>query len=90
MDFSTLALRRAMCEAALTVNRCTALQLYLEVRPIIRDGAIRFGTASEADLAVDWVVVMRRFPQLHCLKRCASAGALTEALMRRLADDIAE
>src|ERR1700736_3630598 len=36
LDFSTPGLRRAACEAELTLNRRTAPQLYLEVRAIGR------------------------------------------------------
>lgn len=90
MDYSTLALRRAACEAELMVNRRTAPQLYLDAVPIVRDGGgLRFGTRAEGTAAVDWVVVMRRFPQSALLKSMAQKGALTADLMRELADGIA-
>lgn len=63
MDYSTAEKRREMCERELAVNRGTAPGLYLGVRPIVRDAA---GNLSFSDAAmrtaVDWVVVMRRFP----------------------------
>ncbi|MBI3675143.1 MAG: AAA family ATPase [Proteobacteria bacterium] len=55
MDFSTRALRRAMCEAELAVNRRAAPDLYLEVRAVVRDagGKLRFGALTDSDAAVD-------------------------------------
>lgn len=89
MDYSTLQLRRAMCEAELNVNRRAAPTLYLETRPLVRkpDGNIAFGTP--ADCAVDWVVVMRRFPQSALFEEMRKRGELDEALMRQLAEAIA-
>jgi aminoglycoside phosphotransferase family enzyme/predicted kinase len=91
MDYSTLALRRAKCEAELRVNRRTAPELYLEVRPIVRSrsGKLCFGAPDEADEVVDWVVVMRRFEQSALLEKMRKHGALTVPLMRQLADTIA-
>ena len=45
LDFSTLARRRAVCEAELTLNRRTAPELYLELRSVNRqaDGTVGFG-----------------------------------------------
>ena len=92
MDYSTLALRRAKCEAELAVNRRTAPGLYLEVRPIVRgqSGRLRFGTMAESANAIDWVVVMKRFPQSALLEEMRKRGKLTHTLMRQLADVIAE
>ncbi len=92
MDFSTPALRRATCEAELTINRRGAPKLYLEVRAIVRDknGALRFGTAAEGASAIDWVVVMRRFEQSALLEEMRKRNELSASLMQRLADAIAE
>ncbi len=89
MDFSTPALRRAACEAELTVNRRTAPELYLETRALVRggDGKVAFGT--DADGAIDWVVVMQRFPQSALLEEMRKRGELTGALMDALAQAIA-
>src|SRR5471030_646228 len=92
MDFSTPELRHAMCTAELAVNRRTAPQLYLDVRAVVRDedGKLRFGTQTEEVLAIDWVVVMRRFEQSALLEEMRKCGTLTASLMRTLADAIAE
>ena len=91
MDYSTPELRRAMCEAELLVNRRMAPKLYLEVRAIVREpgGGIRFGTAGESANVIDWVVVMRRFPQSMLLEEMRKRGELTAPLMRELGEVIA-
>jgi len=87
LDFSTPDLRRKSCEAELRLNRRTAPNLYLDVQPITRGGGgLALGGEGEA---IDWVVVMRRFPQEALFSHLAEAGKLTPDLMRRLADRIA-
>src|ERR1700736_5735099 len=62
LDFSTAERRRAACQAELDLNRRTAPELFLEVRPLTHsaEGELVFGNAGPA---VDWIVVMRRFDQ---------------------------
>ena len=88
LDFSTPELRHQACEAELTLNRRTAPQLYLAVRAITREprGALMFDGDGPA---LDWVVVMRRFDQSALFDHLCAAGALSPALMTRLADHIA-
>ncbi len=88
LDFSTVDLRREACAAELALNRRTAPELYLSVAAITReaDGNLALGGRGEA---VDWVVVMRRFPQEALFSRLAEADRLTPDVMRRLADRIA-
>jgi aminoglycoside phosphotransferase family enzyme/predicted kinase len=88
LDFSTPDLRRAACEAELTLNRRTAPELYLEVRALGRvpDETVGWG---EGGTALDWVVVMRRFEQHQLLDRMARAGGLSAPLMLDLAAQIA-
>jgi aminoglycoside phosphotransferase family enzyme/predicted kinase len=80
LDFSTAVLRRRACEAELALNRRTAPELYLGVRGIGRgaDGTIDW---SDADNAIDWVVVMRRFDQEALFDALTRRGALTAAIM---------
>ncbi len=87
LDFSTLEKRRAVCERELRINRRTAPSLYLDVLPIRRGagGALHFGGEGEA---VDWVVVMKRFPQEALFDRLCTAGRLDMAMMPPLADAI--
>lgn len=86
LDFSTAERRRAACEAELALNRRTAPALYRDVRSVNlrRDGTIGFGPGK----AVDWLVVMRRFPAGALLADVAARGALDLPLCHRLADRI--
>jgi len=87
LDFSTPELRRKSCEEELRLNRRTAPSLYLEVQPITREATgLALNGKGEA---VDWAVVMLRFPQEALFSRLAESGGLTPNLMRRLADNIA-
>ena len=88
LDFSTAGRRRRYCEAELTLNRRTAPELYLEVRPIVRaaDGRLTWGHDGEI---VDWVVVMKRFGQDRRLDAVAKAGDLKPPLLYALAAHIA-
>ncbi|MCW2243452.1 bifunctional aminoglycoside phosphotransferase/ATP-binding protein [Azospirillum canadense] len=92
LDFSSVERRHAACVAELALNRRTAPTLYLGVEPVVRreDGlAFGGGGTVPSDQVVDWVVVMRRFPADALLERMAERGALTDDLMRDLADAVA-
>jgi aminoglycoside phosphotransferase family enzyme/predicted kinase len=87
LDFSTPERRRKSCEQELHLNRRTAPEIYLGVQPITRDAVgLQLDGSGEA---IEWVVVMRRFPQESLFSHLAEAGSLTPELMRRLADRIA-
>jgi aminoglycoside phosphotransferase family enzyme/predicted kinase len=88
LDFSTVDLRRKSCEAELSLNRRTAPRLYLDVQPVTREPAGALALAGSGEV-VDWVVVMRRFPQEALFSHLAESDRLTPDLMRRLADRIA-
>ncbi len=88
MDFSTLERRRRACAREIELNRRTAPELYIGTVAITReaDGALTLGGAGEA---IEWAVVMRRFPQEALGDRLAQAGRLTLDLARALADEVA-
>ncbi len=91
LDFSTLDARRHDCEEELRLNRRTAPQLYLDVRPVRGTlAAPRLGEPDDADGALDWLLRMKRFDNDQLLDRLAARGALSEgdvdALARRVAD----
>jgi len=88
LDFSTKDLRLKYCEAEVRLNRRTAPNLYLGVKPITQDnaGAYHIGHAGRV---VDWVVEMARFDQDQLFDRLAEAGKLDRSLMESLADNIA-
>ena len=87
VDFSTLELRRAACEAEIRLNRRTAPSLYLGVRAVTResDGSLALGGTGEP---IEWLVEMQRFDQDTLFDRLAESGRLDEALMERLASEI--
>lgn len=92
MDFSTVAIRRAMCAAEVEINSRLAPEIYLGVAPIRKalDGTLTMGEVGQpADDAVDWLVVMRRFDEDGLLDRMASRGALTPELMAALGARVA-
>ncbi|WCR44132.1 phosphotransferase [Stutzerimonas stutzeri] len=88
LDFRTLHKRERACHAELRLNRRTAPAIYLEVRAVTRgrDGRLAFGGDGEV---LDWVVVMRRFPQSALFERMALAGRLTPPLMQALGKEVA-
>ncbi|MBK8157465.1 MAG: AAA family ATPase [Rhodospirillaceae bacterium] len=88
LDYSTVDDRRRACAAELALNRRTAPSLYLDARPIVRNsrGDLQFGGAGAT---LDWVVVMRRFPQEGLFNNLAEQGALSPSLLRQLTDRIA-
>lgn len=90
-DYSSPERRRIMCETELRINRKLAPELYLGVLPIVRsaDGALHIAQEVTPRDAVDWLVVMHRFPQNSLLSAVAARGALTLELTHNLAERIA-
>ncbi len=83
LDYTTPELRRAACVREVVLNQRTAPELYLGVRSINRDehGQLAFDGPG---VALDTVVVMRRFQQGDLFDRMAEAGRLTPDLMHTL------
>jgi uncharacterized protein len=99
LDFSTLAKRKAACEAELNINRVFAPGIYLRVIPVIRatGGALRLdgdlrGDGGDRDdgEAVEWAVEMRRFDETKTLDRLADSHGIDVALADKLGRAIAE
>lgn len=87
LNYSTLAYRKAACEAELAVNRSFAPQIFEGTLPITRtDGRLKLGGPGDP---VEWAVVMRRFDENATLDRLAERGALTLGLADALARVIA-
>src|SRR5215467_7104449 len=88
LDFSTLAQRRAACEAELEINRAFAPALYLRVIPVTRepDDSLRLDGDGER---VEWVVEMRRFDETRTLDRLADDNAVDLALADKVARAVA-
>lgn len=98
-DYATLSQRLDACQAELVLNRRTAPTLYLGVGGLVRDadGGVRL--VDDAPVAADggpdpsvleYLVVMRRFPQSALLDQMAAHGTLTPEIMRDLAAIIAD
>jgi len=92
MDFGTLALRRAACQAEVRLNRRfetadPATHLYLQALPIV--GTVdqpRWGTPGEDDdNAIEWAVHMRRFSEDLRLDHLCARGALKPEHLTSLA-----
>jgi aminoglycoside phosphotransferase family enzyme/predicted kinase len=89
LDYSTLAKRKAACEAELAINRRTAPTIYRQVVAITRevDGRLAIGGHGEP---VEWAVDMRRFDEEQTLDHLAAAGAIDAALADALGRIVAE
>lgn len=88
VDFTTLAKRRAACEAELRLNRRTAAELYLDVVPLVRTATgWRVGGEGEAE---EWAVRMRQFAPAARLDRVAARQGLSDGLLDHLADRVAD
>src|SRR5262245_22959447 len=70
LDFSTLAKRKAACEAEIEVNKRYAPQIYRGVVPITRAADGRLAIGGEGEI-VEWAVEMHRFDETHTLDRLA-------------------
>jgi uncharacterized protein len=79
LDYSTLAKRKAACEAEIEVNRPYAPELYRGVVKITReaDGRLAIGGQGEP---VEYAVDMRRFDETQTLDRLADAGRIDATL----------
>jgi aminoglycoside phosphotransferase family enzyme/predicted kinase len=89
VDFSSVALRHAACEAEVRLNRRTAPSLYVGVRPITReaDGRLAIGGRGEP---LDWVVEMVRFEQDRLFDRLAERQQLDLGAMDGVANAVAQ
>ena len=95
MDYSTLEKRQHFCTQELLMNRRTAPEIYLEVLPIIQRGDL-FKIVSDsaeinpAEVAVEYAVKMREFPQNSLFLSLLDRGQLTEQLMADLGREVAK
>lgn len=92
VDFSTLARRSHFCEEELRLNRRLAPGLYLDVLPITGspDAPRIGGSGAGTEVAIEYCVRMRRFPQERLLGRLIAAGALHPRHIDSLARQVAE
>ena len=88
LDYSTLAKRKAACDAEIEVNRPYAPSIYRGVVAITReaDGALAIGGKGEP---VEWAVEMARFDETQTLDHLADAGLIDAALADALGRAVA-
>lgn len=89
LDYSTLAKRKAACEAELAVNRPFAPAIYRRVVPIVRaaDGGLALGGDGPP---LEWAVEMVRFDETQTLDHLAEAGRIDERLADALGRAVAK
>lgn len=85
LDFTTLELRRSVCEAEVRLNRRLAASTYLGVVPIVRDSAGQLVFEGEGE-ALEWAVKMRRLPEERMFAHLLGEGEVDNRLMGELAD----
>jgi aminoglycoside phosphotransferase family enzyme/predicted kinase len=87
LDFGTLDARHRMCDEELRLNRRLAPSLYLDVVPIT--GTPQAPRLGGTGTPIEWALRMRRFPDGALLSEHLERGALTPALIDRLAHRLA-
>lgn len=73
LDFSTVKRRQAYCAAEVRINRRTAPDLYLGIKPISRDDNGDYHIGNKGEI-VDWVVEMARFDDQSLLDKLSEIG----------------
>ena len=87
LDFSSLSQRRFFLEEELRINRRTAPQLYLDVRPVT--GTVDQPVIGGDGEPADWVLRMRRFEADGEFASMAGAGLLQARDVEALAGHLA-
>ncbi len=88
LDYSTLEKRQHFCQEELRLNQRGAASLYLAVVPIYQTGDT-FALTAPGEPA-EYAVKMQQFPQETLLSQVFERGELTEAMLRQLAEAIAQ
>jgi aminoglycoside phosphotransferase family enzyme/predicted kinase len=88
LDYSTLALREAACEAELAVNRPYAPQVYRRVVAITRAPGRTLAIGGDGE-PVEWAVEMTRFDERCTLDHMADRGEIDAALADALGRTVA-
>jgi aminoglycoside phosphotransferase family enzyme len=87
LDYSTLARRKAMCEAEVALNRRLAPGVYLGVVAITeRDGRAVLGGQGEP---IEYAVHMRRLPEAATLAAQVRNGPVEHGVLERIGRELA-
>jgi uncharacterized protein len=90
LDFASLEKRRYFCHEELRLNRRLSPDLYLAVLPIIENsGQYWLGAVDTIEIAAEYALQMRQFPQEMLLSHLFQDGKLTPALVQQLAMQVA-
>ncbi|MDD9943460.1 MAG: AAA family ATPase [Myxococcales bacterium] len=84
LDFSSLALRKAACEAEVALNRRLAPDVYLGVVPVTRDASGHHRCNGEGQV-VEWAVEMLRLADEDTAEAHLARGELTKKSLSELA-----
>src|SRR5262245_46253391 len=89
LDYTTLSKRRKACEDEIRLNRRLCDDTYIGLGGVIDlDGQIRLSGGTEK--IVDYCVWMKRLPEDRMLDRMVADGAVTEAIIDRVAARLCE
>ena len=89
LDYSTLARRKAACEAEIAVNQAFAPAIYRGVVAITRAPGGGFAIGGDGE-PVEWAVAMRRFDETKTLDHLAERGEINAALADALGRAVAK
>lgn len=91
MDYSSVEKRHRMSLRELEVNRRIAPEIYMGIAKIARhaDGRLQISSEQTPNEAIDWLVVMHRFPEGGLLEEMRERGTLTDEVLRQAARRIA-
>ena len=89
LDFSTLADRKAACEAEISLNRRLAPEVYVSMQPVLRDASGTHILGGEGEV-VDYAVEMVRLADDASAQALHTRGTLTAAHIELLATRLAE
>ncbi|MBI4495486.1 MAG: AAA family ATPase [Deltaproteobacteria bacterium] len=89
LDFTTLEKRLFFCQEEVRLNRRLCPDIYLGVREIRWDGRSLSLEPGPGEV-VEYAVQMRRLPQERMMDRLLARGEVSPALLRRIAEKLAD
>jgi uncharacterized protein len=83
LNYTTLEKRHRACEAEVDLNRRLCPDIYLAIQPVTEiDGEVHLSSEGRV---IDYGVWMKRLPAERMLDRMVAEGAVTEAMIDRVA-----
>ena len=87
LDYTTLEKRKFFCYQELNLNRRLSPDIYLEVIPIVKQGA-KFALGGKGE-ATEYILKMQQLPQERMMDVLLDANKVTEEMIRKVAQKIA-